>query len=381
VGGNSLNSNEILDSRRPTSQLRARNTNKIDGGVPPYAAAPNHLTRLSSFWLGEGASKDPHYSALGALLTIAAAIIGLVAGVLFVLSWKIRTFVLGRNFLFDLIIPFSAGISLLIGVLLLSRWSIMWIENHSMPKNKIKFGRKGLIVCGSSVLFAFSCFYRALNIADEGAAMCRGSPTAFNAPVSGRFIATLGEVALVVQVSIYIQETALRLGAIQGLWRSIFEQYTSLPFSTILPVILAETMSWSGVISGNSKFYCAEYVLWMLIALTWAWDSAELLNKSEGYSETVMHAAILLGSIGLFFFNAFFEIPHFFKYQRGGTAAAHIPGLWECIQDESSPLWMKRLPFFFCYFIGCSWSSVAVAYRFMRAFRKASLNSSDSKKA
>ena len=36
------------------------------------------------------------------------------------------------------------------------------------------------------------------------------------------------------------------------------------------------------------------------------------------------------------------------------------------VQDADSPLWLKRLPFFFAYFVGCSWSSAALTYRFVR---------------
>jgi hypothetical protein len=41
-----------------------------------------------------------------------------------------------------------------------------------------------------------------LPLQDEGAATCRGKPTPFNAPAAGRSIATVGEIALVVQVSV-----------------------------------------------------------------------------------------------------------------------------------------------------------------------------------
>lgn len=235
-----------------------------------------------------------------------------------------------------------------------------------------KFGRKCLVVSATSILFVFSCFYRSVNIADEGAATCRGTPTAFNAPVSGRFVATIGEVALVVQIAVYIRETSQRLQIQQGrLWAKLFKAYTSVPFSTIVPACAAECLSWSGLLSGNSKFFCAEYVMWMIIAVTWAWDGAELLNKSKRLSDQIAHGGLLLLSLGLFFFNAFVEIPHFFRYHRGDTIQASISeqqhaGIWECYQREESPLWFKRLPFFVCYFIGSSWCSVAITYRFVK---------------
>jgi len=236
-----------------------------------------------------------------------------------------------------------------------------------------KFGQKSLIVSAASILFVFSCVYRALNIADEGAATCRGPSTIFNAPVAGRFVATIGEVALVVQVATYISVTSERLAAKQGMWRKVFQRWTSVRFSTIVPALCAEAMSWTGVLSGNSKFFCIEYILWMIIAITWTWDGAGMLQKSAHWKDQFAHASLLLAGLALFVFNAFYEIPHFFKYDRAIDADSaanqvHI-GIWECSQDEHSPLWLKRLPFFVCYFIGSSWCSVALAYRFQRRNR------------
>lgn len=152
----------------------------------------------------------------------------------------------------------------------------------------------------------------------------------------------------------------------------MFRTYTATPFSTIGPVLLAEVMSWTGVLSGNSKFYCAEYVLWCVVAFTWAWDGAELLYRSRGPRDTAIHAGLLVGAVFLFMFNAFVEIPHFFDYTREADPAASTApgsGIWECVHDEASPLWSKRLPFFFCYFVGAAWCAVALAYRFVRAAR------------
>ena len=225
-----------------------------------------------------------------------------------------------------------------------------------------RFGRKGLLVSSSSVLFVASCLYRALNVADEGAALCRGRPSIFNMPAAGRAVATVGEIALVVQVSVYISDTALRLGIASDLWskRRRF---------TLLPVVLAECFSWTGLITGSSKFFCCEYVMWMLIALTWTWDSAELLHKSTRFGDTVAHAALLMGGLGLLCFNGLIEIPHFFRFQRDAAdlnepLGQAVDGVWECLQDRDSAIWIKRLPFFFSYFFGCSWGSVAVNYRY-----------------
>mmetsp|Transcript_4098 Transcript_4098/g.7863 ORF Transcript_4098/g.7863 Transcript_4098/m.7863 type:complete len:362 (-) Transcript_4098:93-1178(-) len=333
----------------------------------PPATVP-FLMRTSSFWLGDGASSKPFSARLGAAISIVAAALGLGAGVLFVASWKLG-YVSTREMLYDAVIPGFAGSAVGIAGTLLIRAGVRWIEDYELG-GVHSFGRKALFATATSLLFVISCLYRALNIADEGAAMCRGEPTRFNAPVAGRFVATIGEVALVVQVSLYIDETAHRLHAARGLWSNVFSRTTSVPFTTMGPVLVAEALSWSGVLSGNSKFYCAEYVLWMIIAFTWAWDSAELLHKSIGLGDQAMHALILVGSVGLFMFNAFFEIPHFFIYRRDNTSAARVPGLWECIQERDSPLWLKRLPFFFCYFIGCSWSSVAVSYRFALGLKR-----------
>jgi len=341
------------------------------------------------------------------LLAALSAIAGIAAGALFVASSFDLPAILSSPaspmaditdlrhqsaaMLYDVFIPFLSIVALLVATLLLIRaiarraTEKLCTENngtsmqrHQERRRRKNFGRKSLIVSGASVLFAFSCVYRAFNVADEGAATCRGPPTYFNAPVAGRFVATVGEVSLVIQLSIYITSTADRLGAQQGLWSKAFRRFTTIRFSTLLPVVTAEIMSWTGVLSGNSKFFCAEYVLWMCIAITWVWDGAELLHKSTRFSDQFSHACLLMAGIGLFAFNALLEIPHFFTYSRKIVEAGASPetsemsaavpqhiGIWECHQDINSPLWVKRLPFFFCYFIGCSWCSAAISYRFL----------------
>jgi hypothetical protein len=134
-------------------------------------------------------------------------------------------------------------------------------------------------------------------------------------------------------------------------------------------VSFAELMSWTGVLTANARFFCAEYTLWCIIALTWAWDSAELVHKSQRWGDLTVHSGLLLVGIGLFLFNACFEIPHFFSnYERASAGTDESgSGLWTCLQDEASPIWLKRLPFFFCYFFGCSWCSVALSYSHISA--------------
>eukprot|EP00300_Choanocystis_sp_HF-7_P007633 c15414_g1_i1.p1 GENE.c15414_g1_i1~~c15414_g1_i1.p1 ORF type:complete len:359 (+),score=69.40 c15414_g1_i1:54-1079(+) len=317
----------------------------------------------ASHWLRHNAARKPTKNFVQA----SACVLGLVIGVVAVESYS-PSFPayhpLFVSLLFDILIPLLSGIGFVLCCLLAARTLVHVLADAQSGR---AFGRKGhLAVCGAAVLFALSCFYRALNIADEGAAMCRGKATPFNAPVAGRFVATIGEVALVVQISVYIDFTAARLGVTRGLWASVFSRFTSLPFTTLVPVLIAEGCSWTGVLSGNSKFYCVEYVLWMFIGFTWAWDSAEMLHKSVTWRDRSTHFALLLAAISLCLFNLLHEIPHFFKYHRAGTPTESVAGVWECIQAEDSPLWVKRLPFFVCYFVGCSWSSMALAYRFQK---------------
>ena len=81
-----------------------------------------------------------------------------------------------------------------------------------------------------------------------------------------------------------------------------------------------------------------------------------------------MHSGVLLGALGLLLFNLGHEIPHFFVAKIADDLAPSAPsalGVWECIEDAGSPLWLKRLPFFFIYFFGCSWLSTFVAARYL----------------
>jgi hypothetical protein len=269
------------------------------------------------------------------------------------------------NMLYERLIPGLTTVALAMALVLRVRSIVKNIENPPFKK----FGRKCLIVSTASILFVFSCFYRSINIADEGAFTCYGKPTAFNAPAAGRFVATIGEVALVVQTAYYINVVAKRLGVKDTTWRKVCAKFTTIRFSTIIPVLLAEICSWSGVISTNPKFFCMEYILWMVIALTWVWDGANLLHYSTTLKDGFANCGLLCAGLCLFCFNLFVEIPHFFAYDRSadegsghGGPPTHV-SIFECSQDKDSPLWLKRLPFFVCYFIGCAWASVALTYQ------------------
>lgn len=178
-------------------------------------------------------------------------------------------------------------------------------------------------------------------------------------------MATVGEIALVVQIATFLDDTSRRL----GIGSATALRFSSRRRFTVVPVCCAECFSWLGVLTGNSRFYCCEYVLWMLISLSWAWDASECLHKSVRWSDTVTHASLLVGGLGLCLFNALLEIPHFFQYHPSDTmdtGTVEVLSILQCYQDSDSPLWLKRLPFFFCYFFGCSWGSCALCYRYLR---------------
>lgn len=332
--------------------------------------------RTASLWFGPGATRDPCTNCLGHLLTGAVAAAGCVAATAFWIARSdgapsIVTPDLALDILFDLLIPGLAGVSCAVSILLVVRAvlsrGVRAVGGTSVPD----FGRKGLLVTVSAMLFAASTFYRSLNIASEGAALCRSKPTVFNAPITGRTVATVGEIALVVQASIFVEQASLRLGARRGPWSSFAHRWTSAHWSTVGPVLFAELFSWSGVLRlagpQSHNFFCAEYVMWMLIAFTWAWDSSELLYKSRTLLDTISFAVLLSTGVVLFFFNAFLELPHFFS---GANRDETIAGLWECAQAADSPLWKKRLPFFVMYFVGASWISVAGSHRFVTSVRR-----------
>jgi hypothetical protein len=322
--------------------------------------------RTSSSLFGRGASRSPFLRITSDLFTFAVAVAGAAVGALFVTARSDATsadaVALSLDVLFDLLIPGLAGVSACVSTVLCVR--------AALRRASSAFGRKSLLVAVSAMLFAASTFYRSLNIASEGAALCRGEPTVFNAPLTGRSVATVGEIALVVQASIFIEEAARRLGAARGPWSLFCSKYTQVHFSTIAPVIAAEVFSWSGVLRLAGKrsalFFCCEYVMWMLIAGSWAWDCAELLHKSTKFMDLVAFTVLMLTGVVLFFFNAFLELPHFFS---GADRDENMPGLWECVQSRDSPLWRKRLPFFVLYFIGASFIAVAGANRFMLSVR------------
>jgi len=323
-------------------------------------SAPS-VTKSASLWFGNGASRDARKAFAADAIAGAITVLGFAAGVLFARTWTTGGRLGHEKVLFEVVIPAFAFSALLVGLVIFTRIA----AHHASTVTPVKFGRKGLVVSTSSLLFIASCCYRAVNVADEGASMCRGRSTPFNAPVSGRAVATAGEIALVVQIATFLDDTSARLG-IGGASRL---RFSSRKRFTLFPVCCAECFSWMGVLTGMSRFYCCEYCVWMLISLSWAWDAAECLNKSARWSDILTHASLLVGGLSLFAFNAILEIPHFFTYHPSDSMESDTVerlSIFECYQDRDSPLWLKRLPFFFCYFFGCSWASAALSYRYLR---------------
>ena len=331
--------------------------------------------RTGSMYFGDGVTTT---SSLAAVIGDVITVLIVIGGILVASAWYYITnettspelISILLDILFDIFIPLLAGLSCLVSIVLTVR-ACSRAAFSGTDSGTIQPGRKAAIVASSALVFAASTFYRSLNIASEGAAVCRSTPTLFNAPITGRTVATAGEIALVVQASLFIEEASRRLKTRRGVWARCCHKFTHAHFSTIIPVILAEICSWSGVLrlagEQSSLFFCVEYVLWMIIAMTWAWDSAELLHKSQTFMDSIAFSILMLTGVVLFLFNAVLELPHFFQ---GAARDQSVPGVWECIQAKDSPLWKKRLPFFICYFIGASWISTAGAHRFLRMIRK-----------
>lgn len=265
------------------------------------------------------------------------------------------------EWLYTCLIPRAAKISISVVAILLIRALMAEAERVRCVRCRIqRFGRKALLITSSSFLFVASCLYRALNIADEGAFLCRGPETVFNAPAAGRLVATIGELALIVQMQAYLHDTARRL----AVPRSI----SACRMNTLIPGVVAESCSWLGVVTGMARFFCAEYVCWVAIAAMWAWDAAELLHKSARRGDGTVHAAILIASLGLATFNLGHELPHFFSavpLNAGNSTASPARATpFSCTQDAESPIWLSRLPFFLVYFIGASTASTTLAARY-----------------
>jgi len=271
--------------------------------------------------------------------------------------WSHKAFLV--SLLLEHVIPVAAGFALLASSCIAIRQVYRSFERKWSGERRRLLSRKGLVVSLASLLFAASCFYRALFVADEGAGLCRGAPSILNAPVTGRAIATVGEVSLVVQISFYILGAKERLGLRQTLWAN-FKRFT------LAPVLLAECLSWCGVLSGITKFFCLEYVVWIFLATAWAWDSMILFKESHTLRDIAGHISLFSASVCLFVFNASVEIPHFFVADENDDGA--LESIFRCRQDAGSPLWTKRLPFFFAYFLMCSWCSVAISYRAFRTY-------------
>ena len=240
---------------------------------------PASSLRTASFYFGIGSTSQNLKAVAGDVISVLIALAALTTAAAYyyvkydATSTELTAVLL--DVLFDLLIPGLAGVSFLVSLVLsfraLTRTACTTIDGVPSP------GRKAtLSTTSAALLFAGSTFYRSLNIASEGAALCREQPSMFNAPIAGRTVATVGEIALVIQASLFIEEASTRLHTQRGFWAPFCTKWTHVHFSTVVPVLLAEVCSWSGVLQlagdDSGLFFCVEYVLWMVIAATWAWD-------------------------------------------------------------------------------------------------------------
>lgn len=163
-----------------------------------------------------------------------------------------------------------------------------------------------------SLLFILSCLYRSIFLSDEGAFLCFDKPNIFNASLSGRIVAFLGEFSI---------------------FCLIYNFHSINNLNLFYLFFLAEMFSFLGVIFRISKFFCLEYLTWnILFGLILTYSKNNILN--------IIYVSIIL-------FNFFHEIPHFYI----AKTIKKKNSLFKSYQNKGHKIWKNRYLFFLGYFM------------------------------
>ena len=200
---------------------------------------------------------------------------------------------------------------------------------------------QGTLISGCSLLFALSCA-QSPSSSPTRARRCRRALRLQRAG-SGR-VATSREIALGVHLRLY-RRHGKRLGVTARSGRRAIG--SRLPVCAAR-VLLGAACSPAIALLLRERLWC----LWRSRGAGMRPSCAPLEAARRRRDTPVCCSARSASSSCLVH-----EIPPSSSPRSPGTAPSSALGVWECVEDAGSPLWLKRLPFFFIYFFGCSWLS------------------------
>jgi hypothetical protein len=181
----------------------------------------------------------------------------------------------------------------------------------------------------------------------------------------GRSVATVAEICFVAQWALILH----RLGTMTGADVTLSAAWVIVPL-----IVIAECLSWHGVLTRNYLANAVENSIWAVAFLIVAIGLGRLLPEFHG-SFAIAIVTGIIGIAGYLVFLATVDVPMYMTRWRAGGGdrigpLSHLEGLrdasvrWVVTHDIAE--WKGEIPWMSLYFSAAVWSSLAlcVCYAF-----------------
>ena len=212
-----------------------------------------------------------------------------------------------------------------------------------------------LLLCAA---YVFGCAFRSFLPRADVQRICLFD-TWLSSVMIGRTVATLAEVAFVVQWAMVLH----RLGTTTGADTAVTAAWVIVPL-----ILIAEAFSWYAVVTRNFFWNALENSLWAVAFFIVAIGLGRLVLEFDGAVRATLVIAIV-GIAGFLAFLATVDVPMYASRWRadvanGARRLTPLEGLrdvslrWVVTHDMAE--WKDEIPWMSLYFSGAVWSSLAL---------------------
>lgn len=177
----------------------------------------------------------------------------------------------------------------------------------------------------------------------------------------GRTVATIAEIAIIVQCSILLREAGKEAG----------DQFSARVARLIVPIVLvAECSSWYAVITTNYLASVIEESLWTISGILLAYSFISLWTRVRRVQRYFL-LAMLLSCLGYIMFMVMIDVPMYWHRYRQDTAMGiNYLSLTQGIVDAAKtctvsfdwPIWRQETVWMTLYFTVAVWASILLAH-------------------
>jgi hypothetical protein len=250
------------------------------------------------------------------------------------------------------------GLLTLVSFANITVWFVLYGRLHGEPAASLGSISSNQLMLLLSAAYVFGCAFRSFLPRADVQRICLFD-TWLSSVVVGRTVATVAEIAFVVQWSLLLH----RLGSMAGADTAVNAAWVIVPL-----IVIAEVFSWHAVLTRNYLLNAIENSLWAVAFFIIGIGLCRLLPEFDGALRLIFAVAIA-GIAGFLAFLMTVDVPMYLKRWRTGAADGDKPlsplaGLrdvstrWVVTHDLAA--WKDEIPWMSLYFSGAVWSSLAL---------------------